>query len=157
MPAESAGHVGELPAGSRLPRHFNLKKRALVRSLFSRSDADVARVRAGGFLLAVRVVDASQLPSGVRVQVGVAARRGLRGVARNRVRRVMREALRLHILPALTGSVLPLLEADQALIAIVIDRRRDVEGTLHPAEVGVPLAAAVENLRLASSPLPPPE
>ncbi|NNE71849.1 MAG: hypothetical protein HKN29_16000 [Rhodothermales bacterium] len=80
----------------------------------------MCRTRAGGATLAARLIPVSQLPSGVRVQAGVATGRDLRGVRRNRRRRQLLEAFRQEALPLLEGG-LDDLPHDRAVIVMVLD------------------------------------
>ena len=154
MQAEPAGLTDDAMRGARLPRRFRLKKRGLIRDLFNRSSPDIYRFQAGGAALLVRLVDTSQLPRGVRVQVGVAARRGLKGVARNKVRRVLGEAFRVYVHPRLRDRVIPDLPEEQALTVMLVDRRRAQQGPFRLTTLGPALAAAVDQLasRLIPSP-----
>jgi ribonuclease P protein component len=76
------------------PRAQRLKRRRLIRPLFSRAE-DVGRVSEGVVQLRYRLVprDATDAP----VQVGFApGRRARTNVGRTRLRRLMRETYRLH-------------------------------------------------------------
>ncbi len=79
------------------PRSHRLKRRRLIRSLFDRSRDDVDTVAVGCVRLLFRVVDREALGHDVPVQVGFApGRRADPGVERTRVRRLLREAYRVH-------------------------------------------------------------
>ena len=81
-----------------LPRSARLKRRRLIRPLFDRTRTDVGSLAVGTIRLVYRVVARSEEEAaGTPVQVGFAPGRGLRNaVARNRVKRVMREVYRVH-------------------------------------------------------------
>lgn len=79
------------------PTSHRLKRRRLIRSLFDRSREDVGTVAVGCVRLLFRVVDREALGHDVPVQVGFApGRRVDPGVERTRVRRLLREAYRVH-------------------------------------------------------------
>jgi ribonuclease P protein component len=74
-----------------------LKRQRLIRPLFDRNRADVGSIAAGCIRLLYRVVPRSETGEDVPVQVGFAPGRGVRpAVARNRVKRLAREAYRHH-------------------------------------------------------------
>lgn len=72
--------------------------------------------------MAARVVDVAQLPQGVRVQVGVATGRDLRGADRTRRRRQLTEAFREGPLQMLRAEV-DRLPIDQGIALMVLDGR----------------------------------
>ncbi|MFP4229044.1 MAG: ribonuclease P protein component [Salinivenus sp.] len=79
------------------PRSHRLKRRRLIRSLFDRRRDDVDTVAVGCVRLLFRIVDREALGADVPVQVGFApGRRAKPGVERTRVRRLLREAYRVH-------------------------------------------------------------
>ncbi|MBN4056301.1 hypothetical protein JYT20_01115 [Rhodothermus sp. AH-315-K08] len=94
----------------------------MIRSLFR--DGQRKSVSAGAVRILYRVVESSQLPVGVRVQAGVAAPGGVRGVRRNLVRRRLMEAYRQVGHGTLLESVGRLLGSTEALTLVLVDRRR---------------------------------
>ncbi|MEM1125111.1 MAG: ribonuclease P protein component [Bacteroidota bacterium] len=79
------------------PRARWLKRAALIRPLFDRHRTDVATVSAGCIRFLYRWVDRSEVGPPVPFQVGLAPGRRVRpAVRRNRVRRLLREAVRQH-------------------------------------------------------------
>ena len=80
----------------RFPRSHRLKRRRLIRALFDRSRADTDTVAAGCVRLVFRVAAVEEVGVDVPVQVGFAPGRCPTAVARNRVRRLLRESYRRH-------------------------------------------------------------
>ncbi|WP_022835636.1 ribonuclease P protein component [Salisaeta longa] len=79
------------------PPSHRLKRTRLIRSLFDRSRDDVATVAVGALRALFRRVDRSQTGHDTPLQIGFSPGPGVRsGVARNRVRRLMREVYRRH-------------------------------------------------------------
>jgi RNase P protein component len=130
----------------RFPRRYRLKKRHLIRPFFDRGSR--GSVTAGQIRLLFRVVPSSQLPLGVRVQAGVVAPRGVRGVRRNRIRRGLSEAFRQFGLPRLIRSMDGLLRPADALTLLVVDRRR-TGAALDFAELGGQMIDAVREMEMA--------
>lgn len=78
------------------PRRHRLKRRRLIRALFDRSRGDVGTVAAGVVRLVFRVVRPEEAGARVPIQIGFAPGRCRTAVARNRVRRLLREHYRTH-------------------------------------------------------------
>ncbi len=78
------------------PRRRRLKRRRLLRPLFDRARHDVGRVRVGTVVLLYRAVRREETGEDTAYQVCFAPGRIVRGAGRVRLRRVMREAFRLH-------------------------------------------------------------
>lgn len=79
------------------PRASRLKQRRFIRALFDRNRKDVHSVAAGSVRLVIRSVPRKDCAAGAPVQVGFAPGRGVRkAVARNRIKRVLREVYRVH-------------------------------------------------------------
>lgn len=84
------------PAGTsyRFPRRHRLKRRLLLTPLFRRSDART--LAEGSIRLLYRIVPRTEVPGGSPVQVAFIPGRRSSAVARNRIRRTLREVYRLH-------------------------------------------------------------
>jgi len=80
----------------KLPRSFRLKRKRLIRPLFDRTREDVATVGKGCIRIVYRIVPRTHLEADVPAQVGFAPGRHASAAKRNRVKRVLREAWRLH-------------------------------------------------------------
>lgn len=78
------------------PRSRRLKRRRLLRPLFDRARPDVGRIRVGTVVLLYRAVGRLETGEDTPLQVCFAPGRAARGAGRVRLRRVMREAFRLH-------------------------------------------------------------
>jgi ribonuclease P protein component len=79
------------------PRRHHLKRQRLIRPLFDRSRTDVGVVPQGSVLVRYRVAAADEVGARVPVQVGFAPGRRVRTkVARNRIKRIMREVYRVN-------------------------------------------------------------
>lgn len=92
----------------RLSRSHRLRRRRLIRPLFDRSRSDVHTASVGCVRVMYRRVEPGELPAGVPIQAGFAVGRGTgSAVARNRVKRLMREAYRAGSGPLhdVTGTV----------------------------------------------------
>lgn len=84
------------------PRERRLKRRLLIRPLFDRARPDVGRVRVGTVQVLYRTVPREDTGCDVPLQVGFApGRRARTNAGRTRLRRLMREAFRLHQRPLL--------------------------------------------------------
>lgn len=91
-------------AGHRLPRRARLKRRRLIRALFDRSRADVHTLAQGCIRLVYRVASPAEAGAQVPVQVGFVPGRGhASAVARNRIKRMLRETYRTHQQPLLAA------------------------------------------------------
>ena len=101
-------HGGDAPVNrdERFPRSHRLKRRRLIRALFDRSRTDTGTVAAGCVRLIFRVAQAEEVGADVPVQIGFAPGRCPTAVARNRVRRLLRENYRTrqHVLAGLFAS-----------------------------------------------------
>jgi ribonuclease P protein component len=81
----------------RFPKSHRLKRRRLIRALFDRSRTDTGTVAAGCVRLVFRVASPEEVGTeGVPVQIGFAPGSCPTAVARNRVRRLLRESYRRH-------------------------------------------------------------
>lgn len=79
------------------PKTHRLKRQRLIRSLFDRGRADVGTVAVGTVRLLFRVIARDEAAHDVPVKIGFApGRRVQSGVARNRIRRLLREVYRRH-------------------------------------------------------------
>lgn len=78
------------------PRRHRLKRRRLIQALFDRGRADVGTVAVGVVRLLFRVVPPEEVGADVPLQIGFAPGRCPSAVARNRVRRLLRESYRTH-------------------------------------------------------------
>lgn len=96
----AAQHAPDEPTGAdvpaRFPRAARLKRRRLIRPLFDRKRQDVGTVAFGCIRLLYRVVPREETGEDVPVQIGFAPGRCPTSVARNRIRRIMREVYRVH-------------------------------------------------------------
>jgi len=78
-------------------RSHHLKRKRLIEPLFNRNEPSVRSVAAGSIRLVYRVVSDQDLSCEVRFQIGVAVGRSAGpAVRRNRIKRVIREAIRLN-------------------------------------------------------------
>ncbi len=96
MPGASDSAAPEAGRALALPRAARLKRRRLIRPLFDRTRDDVGTVAVGCVRLLYRVVPRAQTGSDARVQAGFAPGRVRTAVARNRIRRLLREHYRVH-------------------------------------------------------------
>ena len=79
------------------PSAFRLKRRRLIRALFDRERTDVASVAAGSVRLVYRFASLEEVGQAVPVQFGFAVGRRTGGaVTRNRIKRLLRETVRVH-------------------------------------------------------------
>ncbi len=86
-----------MPRRHRFPRAFRLKRQRLVRPLFGRGRADVHAVHVGSLIVRYRIAAPDEVGQTVPVQVGFAVGRHVQPKpARNRVKRLLRESVRLH-------------------------------------------------------------
>ena len=87
----------------RFPRATRLKRRRLIRPLFDRDRDDVGTVAVGCVRLLYRTVARAETGYDTPVQVGFAPGRFRGAIARNRVRRLLREGYRVrqHVLVAI--------------------------------------------------------
>lgn len=84
-------------AGHTLPRRARLKRRRLIRALFDRSRTDVHTLAQGCIRLVYRVAVTPEVGQHVAVQVGFIPGKGhASAVARNRIKRLLRETYRVH-------------------------------------------------------------
>jgi ribonuclease P protein component len=78
-----------------LPRRHRLKRRSLIRPLFDRGRSDLFSIPAGSVRAVYRFASPEEHRDRTSLQVGVFVSRRIGGaVARNRIRRKMREAYR---------------------------------------------------------------
>jgi len=78
-------------------RSHHLKRKRLIEPLFNRNEPSVRSVAAGSIRLVYRMVSDQDLSCEVRFQIGVAVGRSAGpAVRRNRIKRVIREAIRLN-------------------------------------------------------------
>lgn len=105
------------------PRRHRLKRRRLIRALFDRSRTDTETVAVGSVRLVFRVAPVEEVGADVPVQVGFAPGRCPSAVARNRVRRLLREGYRRHQY-VLTG---PFAERPEAVLTVMAIFRGDPE------------------------------
>ena len=78
-------------------RSHHLKRKRLIEPLFNRNEPSVRSVAAGSIRLVYRLVSDQDLSCEVRFQIGVAVGRSAGpAVRRNRIKRVIREAIRLN-------------------------------------------------------------
>lgn len=89
-PRTRAGHPQAFPRARRL------RRQRLIRPLFARSDPAVLSVTAGCIRLLARLVPRPLLGADIPVQTGFATGRMAGAVARNRIRRQLREVYRRH-------------------------------------------------------------
>lgn len=132
------------------PRSAHLKRRRLIRPLFTRSRDDVGTLAIGCIRLLYRIVPRIETGYDVPVQVGFAPGRIRTAVRRNRIRRLLREGYRLrqhrltdlfqHHAGTLTLMVLFRGQADQAAVCIPRDLPHALEqlgmrltGAEHPS------------------------
>jgi ribonuclease P protein component len=95
------------PRSYRFPRSRRLKRQRLIRPLFERGRSDVESVRVGPVVVRYGWTNQAEVGVDSPFQVGFAVGRGIGSKPRrNRLRRVMREVVRLHqhdLLDALAG------------------------------------------------------
>ena len=126
-------------AGLGFPRARRLKRRRLIRPLFQRHAPDVGRLRAGVVRLLYRTVPRAATGLDTPLQVGFAPGRTATKVARNRIRRVMRETFRHHqdgLLRQLDGR-------DDALTVFVLFQGREATA---PGDIRRDLPRALDRL-----------
>lgn len=167
-----AGHAPQSgadrpPIGERFPRAFCLKRRRLIRPLFARGRPDVSEVSAGVVKALYRLAPPSEVGARVPYQVGFApGRRARTNAGRTHLRRLMREAFRVHQQPLVDLlQVLPDAEApgaERPVLTVMLlfrgreatasaDLRRDVPRVIGrlagrlAADTGVPDGQAAVN------------
>lgn len=141
------GAPGPRPRG--LPRARRLKRRRLIRPLFERDCPEVGRLAVGVVQVRWRVVPRAAAGADTPLQVGFAPGRSARTkVGRNRVRRVMREAWRLHQGPLLARFAA---RPAETLTVFVVFRGREAAA----AAVRRDLPEAVRRLDVRLAGLPP--
>lgn len=112
-------------AGARLtfPREHRLKRRRLIRPLFDRSRSDVATVASGTIRILYRVATVDEVGADVPLQIGFAPGRAARsGVARNRIRRLLREVYRVN-----QSILIGLFRDRPAVLTLMVLYRADVD------------------------------
>lgn len=113
-----------VPRRHTFARASRLKRRRLIRPLFDRRAEDVGTVTAGCIRLLYRVVPRAETGHDVPVQVGFAPGRRRTAVARNRIRRLLREVYRVHQ-HGLVGLFSH--RPDEALTVMLLFRSRDAD------------------------------
>lgn len=102
-----------------LPKAYALKQRRLIRSLFDRRNPATHSLAYGSVRLLYRVVPRSELRVDLPLQVGFApGRRTRTAVARNRIKRIMREVYRREQHPLIDLFV----ASEDALILMILFR-----------------------------------
>ena len=96
MPGVRDRAASEAGRAFTFPRAARLKRRRLIRPLFDRNRDDVGTVAVGCVRLLYRRVPRVETGCDVPVQVGFAPGRVRSAVARNRIRRLLREVYRVH-------------------------------------------------------------
>lgn len=81
---------------SPFPRRYRLKRQRLIRPFFERGRDDIGHVRVGGLVVRYRLATYDEVGDETPVQIGFATRRLPDKPTRNRLKRAMREAFRLH-------------------------------------------------------------
>lgn len=113
-------------------RSHHLKRKRFIEPLFNRNDPSVRSVAAGSVRLVYRLVSDPEVDPEISFQIGVAVGKSAGGaVRRNRIKRVIREAIRLN-----QGLLRPSSESDGALLtAMVIFRGKGSEISETPSDM----------------------
>lgn len=132
------------------PRAHRLKRQRLIRSLFNRRRTDVGTVAMGAVRLLYRVVPRVEVGHDVPIKVGFAPGRRVRsGVARNRIRRLLRETYRRHQ-HALTDCFK---DTPQTLVVMVLFRGDPTQAAERlPRDLPAAMQEAARRLRAAAVP-----
>jgi ribonuclease P protein component len=82
---------------STFPRHHRLKRQRLIRALFDRRSPDVGVLTQGAVVIRYRLATRAEVGVDTPLQIGFApGRRPRTHVARNRIKRIMREVYRVR-------------------------------------------------------------
>ncbi len=122
------------------PRSHHLKRKRLIEPLFNRNDRSVRSVAAGSVRMVFRLVQKSEAEVSASFQIGVAVGRSSgSAVTRNRIKRVILEAIRLNqiVLQQLTNR------QEMVLTVMVIFRGKASDLSETPQDV----ARCLENLK----------
>jgi len=123
-------------------RTHHLKRKSLIEPLFDRTDQSTHSVASGSVRVLYRLVDESI--SETTYQIGVAVGRSAgSAVKRNRVKRIIRETVRLnqHLIP----------ETEQLFTAMVLFRGRFDQLSATPDDVKACLQKVSVNLKAAAN------